>query len=388
MALITLTKEEFRTYSDQVSSRSFMQSVQMGDLLEKRGARIVYLALKQEGEIQVAALVYSLPMLGGLHMELNSGPIYTQQDALPVFYAELKEYAKQNGVLELLVKPYETYQTFDSEGNPIDAEKKSIIQDLTDLGYQFDGLTIGYPNGEVSWHYIKDLQDYDAVSLLRSFNKNSIRNIQSAFDFNLLVRNAEREEIPTFKKIIEETGKRQGFEDKNLDYYMKLYDMFGDKADFLIAEVNPQQSIGALNVKMASLDKESKQFQQQYQALQKKKDFLTSLDSESDNVALACALIIYTNTEATYLFGGSYAEYQKFSAPFLLQYHAMKQTMQRNIHQYNFLGIQGIFDGSDGVLRFKQNFNGYIVRKAGTFRYHPSPLKYKAIQLVKKILGR
>ena len=388
MALITLTREEFQTYSDQVSSRSFMQSVQMGDLLEKRGVRIVYLALKQEGEIQVAALVYSLPMLGGLHMELNSGPIYTQQDALPVFYAELKEYAKQNGVLELLVKPYETYQTFDSEGNPIDTEKKSIIQDLTDLGYQFDGLTRGYPNGEVSWHYIKDLKDYDDVSLLKTFNKNSIRNIQSAFDFNILIRNAEREEIPTFKKIIEETGKRQGFEDKNLDYYFKLYDMFGDKADFLIAEVNPQQSIDALNVKMASLDKKSKQFHQQYQALRKKKDFLTSLDSESDNVALACALIIYTNTEATYLFGGSYAEYQKFSAPFLLQYHAMKQTMQRNIHQYNFLGIQGIFDGSDGVLRFKQNFNGYIVRKAGTFRYHPSPLKYKAIQLLKKILGR
>ncbi len=388
MTLTTLTKEEFQAYSDQVSSRSFMQSVQMGDLLEKRGARIVYLALKQEGEIQVAALVYSLPMLGGLHMELNSGPIYTQQDALPVFYEELKEYAKQNGVLELLVKPYETYQTFDSQGNPIDAEKKNIIQGLTDLGYQFDGLTRGYPNGEVSWHYIKDLQDYDAVSLLKSFNKNSIRNIQSAFDFNILIRNAEREEIPTFKKIIEETGKRQGFEDKNLDYYFKLYDMFGDKADFLIAEVNPQQSIDALNVKMASLDKKSKQFHQQYQALQKKKDFLTSLDNKSDNIALACALIIYTNTEATYLFGGSYAEYQKFSAPFLLQYHAMKQTMQRNIHQYNFLGIQGIFDGSDGVLRFKQNFNGYIVRKAGTFRYHPSPLKYKTIQLLKKILGR
>ncbi|MQP73749.1 aminoacyltransferase, partial [Streptococcus mitis] len=27
-------------------------------------------------------------------------------------------------------------------------------------------------------------------------------------------------------------------------------------------------------------------------------------------------------------------------------------------------------------------------RKAGTFRYHPSPLKYKAIQLFKKIVGR
>ena len=388
MALTTLTKEEFQIYSDQVSSRSFMQSVQMGNLLEKRGARIVYLALKQEGEIQVAALVYNLPMLGGLHMELNSGPIYTQKDALPVFYEGLKEYAKQNGVLELLVKPYETYQTFDSDGKPIDEEEKSIIQDLCNLGYQFDGLPTGYPNGEIFWHFIKDLEGYDEKSLLKSFNKNSIRNIQSAYDFNLIVRNIERDEISKFKQIIEETGKRQGFKDKNLDYYCKLYDAFEDKAAFLIAEVNPKKSIEALDVKQAGLDEKSKQFKQQYQALQKKKDLLRNLESESDNIALACALIIYTNTEATYLFGGSFTEYQKFSAPFLLQYHAMELALERKIDKYNFLGIQGIFDGSDGVLRFKQNFNGYIVRKAGTFRYYPNPIKFKCLQFLKKIIGR
>ena len=66
----------------------------------------------------------------------------------------------------------------------------------------------------------------------------------------------------------------------------------------------------------------------------------------------------------------------------------MLETIKRAIPRYNFLGIQGIFDGSDGVLRFKQNFNGYIVRKMGTFRYYPSPLKYKLISLVKKLLGR
>ncbi|MGZ7230826.1 peptidoglycan bridge formation glycyltransferase FemA/FemB family protein, partial [Streptococcus pyogenes] len=47
-----------------------------------------------------------------------------------------------------------------------------------------------------------------------------------------------------------------------------------------------------------------------------------------------------------------------------------------------------IFDGSDGVLRFKQNFNGYIFRKMGTFRYYPKPLKFKVLQGIKKILGR
>ena len=60
MALITLTKEEFQAYSDQVSSRSFMQSVQMGDLLEKRGARIVYLALnkKERFKLQLWFIAY------------------------------------------------------------------------------------------------------------------------------------------------------------------------------------------------------------------------------------------------------------------------------------------------------------------------------------------
>ncbi len=167
---------------------------------------------------------------------------------------------------------------------------------MCNLGYQFDGLPTGYPNGEVFWHFIKDLEGYDEKSLLKSFNKNSIRNIQSAYDFNLIVRNIERDEISKFKQIIEETGKRQGFKDKNLDYYCKLYDAFEDKAAFLIAEVNPKKSIEALDVKQAGLDERSKQFKQQYQALQKKKDLLRNLDSESDNIALACALIIYTNT--------------------------------------------------------------------------------------------
>lgn len=66
----------------------------------------------------------------------------------------------------------------------------------------------------------------------------------------------------------------------------------------------------------------------------------------------------------------------------------MKEALKRNIPFYNFLGITGIFDGSDGVLRFKQNFNGYIVRKMGTFRYYPQPLKFKILSLIKKLLRR
>ena len=410
MALTTLTKEEFQTYSDQVYSRSFMQSVQMGDLLEKRGAQIVYLALKQEGKTQVAALVYSLPMLGGLHLELNSGPIYTQRDALPVFYAELKEYAKQNGVLELLVKPYETYQTFDSEGNPIDVKKKSIIQGLTDLGYRFDGLTTGYPNGEPDWLYYKDLTDLTEKNLLNSFSKKGKPLVKKAETFGIQLKKLKCEELSIFKDITRSTSERREYSDKSLEYYEKFYDAFGNQAEFLIATLNFSEYLSKLESEQAKLEgildklrldlsknphSEKKQnqlreYSSQFETFEVRKAEARDLIEKygDEDVVLAGSLFVYMPQETTYLFSGSYTEFNKFYAPAVLQKYVMLESIKRGIQKYNFLGIEGVFDGSDGVLRFKQNFNGYIVRKAGTFRYYPKPLKFKAISLIKKLLRR
>ncbi len=390
MTLTTISKEEFTSFANTVSHRSFIQSAEMADLLEKRGNTVQFIAWKQENQVQVAVILYSLPMTGGLHMEINSGPLYQEEAMLEPFYAALKDYAKENGAIELVIKPYDTYQTFDSDGNPTSEEQTHFMDTLKKLGYQHDGLTTGYPGGEPVWHYLKNVNGVDSKSLLKSFNKNCSRNITTALNYGISIRNITREEIPQFKQIIEETGKRQGFEDKSLSYYYDLYDSFGPNAEFVVAEVNSTAALTHLDQKISLLNPSSKQYEQQLQKLEKQKNIVreTLAGKDSETVPLACALIIYTPSEVTYLFGGSYTKYQKFSAAFLIQYHAMNRALEEGITLYNFLGIQGVFDGSDGVLRFKQNFNGYIVRKMGTFRYYPSPLKYKLISLVKKLLGR
>ncbi len=390
MTLTTISKEEFTSFANTVSHRSFIQSVEMADLLEKRGNTVQFIAWKQNDQVQVAAILYSLSMTGGLHMEINSGPLYQEETLLEPFYAALKGYAKKNGAIELVIKPYDHYQTFDSDGNPISEEQRHFLDTLKNLGYQHDGFQTGYPGGEPVWHYLKTIKEADSKSLLKSFNKNCSRNITTALNYDISIRNITREEIPQFKQIIEETGKRQGFEDKSLSYYDDLYDSFGPNAEFVVAEINSTAALAHLDQKISLLNPSAKQYEQQLQKLEKQKNIVreTLAGKESETVPLACALIIYTPSEVTYLFGGSYTKYQKFSAAFLIQYHAMKRALQKGITLYNFLGIQGIFDGSDGVLRFKQNFNGYIVRKMGTFRYYPYPLKYKMISLIKKLLGR
>ena len=390
MTLTTISKEEFTSFANTVSHRSFIQSAEMADLLEERGNTVQFIAWKEDDQVQVAAILYSLPMTGGLHMEINSGPLYQEEAMLEPFYAALKDYAKENSAIELVIKPYDTYQTFDSDGNPTSEEQTHFMDTLKNLGYQHDGFQTGYPGGEPVWHYLKTIKGDDSKSLLKSFNKNCSRNITTALNYDISIRNITREEIPQFKQIIEETGKRQGFEDKSLSYYYDLYDSFGPNAEFVVAEINSTAALAHLDQKISLLNPSAKQYEQQLQKLEKQKNIVqeTLAGKESENVPLACALIIYTPSEVTYLFGGSYTKYQKFSAAFLIQYHAMKRSLQKGITLYNFLGIQGIFDGSDGVLRFKQNFNGYIVRKMGTFRYYPHPLKYKLIHNLKKILGR
>ena len=71
----------------------------------------------------------------------------------------------------MLVKPFDTYQHFDTNGEPTDDERINLIEDFTSLGYQHDGLMTGYPGGEPDWHYVKDLTDLDEKSLLKSFSK-------------------------------------------------------------------------------------------------------------------------------------------------------------------------------------------------------------------------
>ena len=390
MSLTILKEDEFTSFIEKCKEHSFMQTVSMSNLLKKRGFETKYLGWKSNKEITVAAIAFMKHLTGGVRIEINSGPSYTNESDLKSFYHELQLFAKKQGALELVVKPDDIYQTFEIDGKPIEPEKTELISTLTDLGYKFDGLQVGYPEGEPTWHYLKNLEGFDEKSLLKSFNKNSIRNIKTALDYNVIVRKINKGEIPEFKKIIEETGRRQGFEDKSLDYYTDLHDAFGDNADFLVAELDFEKSLDHINSKLTSLNPKSKQYEQQAQKLNKQKQIISELKQKinTEKILLACALILYTQDQATYLFGGSYTEFQKFSAAFLIQYHAMNCTLRRNIMSYNFLGITGVFDGSDGVLRFKQNFNGYIVRKMGTFRYYPQPLKYKLIQGLKKLLRR
>lgn len=410
MSLQELTLDQYQEFLDSQQGYSFLQTREMATLLTKRGMTVRPMALIKDDQVMVAGILYSLPMTGGLHMEINSGPVIANEAYLSEFYQLLQDFAKKNGALQLIIKPHQTYQTFDGQGQPSSPKKTELISQLTSLGFQFDGLQNGYPGGEPDWHYVKDLTGLTQDNLIASFSKKGKPLVKKTNSFGIQIQALKREELERFSKITAATSDRREYQDKPLSYYQDFYDSFGDKAEFLMASINFQDYhdnllLGQTRLKeklaqiQADLDKipnsrkkqnEHREISSQIETFETRlteaKDWMTTYGTE--DIDLAASLFIYTPEELVYLFSGSLTEFNKFYAPVALQEYAMRKALDLKIPFYNFLGIQGIFDGSDGVLRFKQNFNGYIVRKMGTFRYYPNPLKFKFLQLIKKLLGR
>ncbi|CAM3337836.1 Aminoacyltransferase FemA [Streptococcus pluranimalium] len=410
MVLVELSKEQYNQALSQFAEVSFTQSLEMAELLSKRGFNVRFMGLEADGAIQVAGILYSKAMAGGQHMEMNTGPASQDASYLGAFYKELQVFAKQNGALELIIKPYDTYQKFTSDGEPASDEQKDLLEMLTDLGFSHDGLQTGYPGGEPDWLYVKSLEGITAQNLQKSFSKKGKPLANKASSFGTKLRKLDRSELSIFKKITSSTSERREYSDKSLDYYQDFYDAFGDNCEFMVAEINFQdylynltkeknkhlEGLSMVEAKLRENPESSKQkklkleIEKQLFSFEQRISEAKELIAEhgSEDVVMAGSLFVYTAREAIYLFSGSYTEFNKFYAPVALQEHVMLEAIKRGIPTYNFLGIQGVFDGSDGVLRFKQNFNGYIVRKMGTFRYYPRPLKKKAIDSVKKLLGR
>ena len=380
MSLEIIDKKVFETFCNTVNYKSFMQSVEMADLLEKRGYQVTYLGLKEADELQVAGVLYSTPVAGGLHMEINSGPTSRNQIYLKAFYQELQAYAKENGAIELLVKPFDTYQHFDTNGEPTDQANTALLEDFLSLGYHHDGLLTGYPGGEADWHYVKDLTDLTEKTLLKSFSKKGRPLVKKAKTFGITLRKLDRDELLLFKKITSATSNRRDYVDKSLDYYQDFYDSFGDSCEFMVATLNFQDYLQHLESDQGKLNQRIEKLRSAIEnnnGSEKKQNQLRELSSQSatfdtriaeakvfiekygsQNVILAGSLFVYTKQEAVYLFSGSYPEFNKFYAPALLQEYVMLEAIKRGITTYNLLGITGEFDGSDGVLRFKQNYNG------------------------------
>lgn len=347
---IKINVEEFEQFALD-ESRSFLQTKAMAEVLENRGFTIHCFAVKSDNEIKSVALVNSISVFGGQRYELNFGPVFKRNcydEVLNTFFMKsIQNYVKDNQGLVLEIYPNRDYKTLNVVGEILTGPHQSELDYYIDLGFNYAGERQGYEylTSAVQWQYIKPIGGFlSEEEVFATYNSNAKRAIKKARKNELEVRKLQFEELHHVEHLITETADRQHFGKKDLSYYELLYNSFGEAIEFW--GVFKDEALGAVGI------------------------------------------FIQSHTEYTFLSGGSNVHLTKLGASFLLQHTAILSALERKCSLYNFYGVSGQFDGEDRVLQFKKNFNGYVLSKVGKFTYLPQPVKFRALQFLKKVLHR
>lgn len=393
-----LSDEEFTKFVDNNSIKNFLQTVMMKKKLEKEGATVYLVGVKENNKVIGASLVSSSKhhFLGKITYEAYKGFVldYNNKELVKFMTVELKKFLKEKNALNLFIDPYIPNVSRDMDANIIDGvDNRKINEYLRNIGY-----TYTEKGNQVKWCYCLDINGKTSAELfneMRSRTRNYINRTITKYKLN--IRTLKREELKEFKKITSDTCERRSFFDKSLEYYESMYDIFGDNVTFKIAELNCDLYISTLKEENShfkskldklSIETKKEKIKNDIESNVKKIDDIKKLKNKYGNIIpLSASMFILYGDEIVYLFGGSYEEFMNFYGQYRIQWEMIKYAADQGYKRYNFYGIEDISNSNEndcGIYKFKKGFGGYVEELLGYFELEISPLN-KIYHLLKKV---
>lgn len=388
-----ITIVEFEEFASHAAYGNFQQSAGMRRLSMERGRKVDQLGVYEHGELVAATQVaYTRTRFGWLG-SIWLGPIgKLDGDVIASLTKGIREAAKRRRAYAVHMWPPLVLQRHESDGTPIGDRHEDIIGMFTSQGWRHRPLETGYGTVVNRWVYVKDLTGiHDGDKLMASFTPRMRTSIRKARSMGVHVREIDSSELATFADIERQTAERRGFKVQGERYFRQFKKAFGDRAHFMLAEIDTKEYLSACRQTVTELDgrigsleskqaahptsrtaRQLKDAKENRKSAQERLEDAVSLRSEGDRIPVASSLFVEHPMEVVYLFSGSVERYRRFYAPALIQYEAMLHLcVERGICRYNFYGITGMFDDPDdegrGVLEFKQGFSGYVEELAGEF---------------------
>ncbi|CAM4291947.1 aminoacyltransferase [Weissella hellenica] len=413
-----LTTAEFEAFAQTHADGSYLQTASQARLLARRGWQTSLVGLVEDHKVQAAAVLGWIPVKMGNLFQIDGGMLidFSNQELVTEFVAGVMAFAKEHQGLFLRIMPNAIYRKFNDDGTQIGTDDNTVIDALMAIGFTHAPATQGWTtNSSPSRQYVKSLKpvldvDGDSKALRASFAKDGKYYLKKTDQFGIKVHRLAKDELPAFKALTQDTANRLDYHDKDLDFYETVFEEYGDDAYFVFAEMDfpayikgQQQARDHLAEVVANLDariaekpnykklkRQRAEYADQHKQHEKRIAQAQTARQEAgkDVVVIAGALFLATANEMIYLYSGTYDEYKNFYGPYAVQEYAFKQAVARKIPNYNFYGISGVFDGSDGVLGFKQGFAGYAEEKVGSFIKPINSTKYAVYRFLKKILAR
>lgn len=112
-------------------------------------------------------------------------------------------------------------------------------------------------------------------------------------------------------------------------------------------------------------------------------NFIKLFVAEYEGKIIASNIVSFFGDTATYMHGASSNEFRNVMAPYLIQWHVIKEAKKRGCRYYDFYGIDE--KKWPGVTRFKSGFGGDNRHFPGTFDYVLDRGWYNIYGMVRKV---
>lgn len=339
--MIELLKEENdKEYSDFLESHercNFLQSLEWAKVKDDNWKSEVVLVRDNENKI-IASLriqIRKFPIFGNF-MYSPRGPVCDIHNKEVL--ADLTEGIK------MVAKKYKAFVfTMEPDVRSDDKEFRKIIEDLKfkvkDNAKDF--------SEEINPRYVfkLDLKGKTEEQVLEGFHQKTRYNIKVATKKGVEVKEGSKEDLKDFHRIMIETGERDKFTIRSLEYFEKIYDSLG-------------------------------------------KDHMKLLMAYHENTPIAGIFLMIYGNKTCYLYGASSNSHRNLMPNYLLQWQGIKEAIEDKREVYDFRGVSGVVDENHpqyGLYRFKKGFGAEFTEYIGEIYIPFKKIMYFGYKLADKI---
>lgn len=265
-----ITPAELDAFSAAQVQGSFQQTSQMAAMGAFNGP-VDYVGVKRGDKLIAACYVVYTRSRFGLEGSVWCGPLcdYDNPQVVEAMTEALRRSAKAHHAISVSCWPAAVYRLHDLDGKPTSDPDTTMMDNMARFGWKHGGFTVGYESVVNRWNFVKGLDGiHNEKELLASFSKYRRKNIRIAQDSGLRVRRLERGELSTFVKLCDMSAARQGFKSRDLAYYERLFDTFGDLIEFKVVETHFDEYLDTLQSKLNAASKDKRNLERLLQRTQ------------------------------------------------------------------------------------------------------------------------
>ena len=328
-------KQEYKKFLESHDRCNFQQSLEWGEV-KTSWKKEVILSEDKDGNIRGSLCVWirKIPIFGNI-MYSARGPVCDLYDEDII--KDLRDGA------DLLAKKYNAFVLrVEPDILKTDEKFRSII---TKNGFKIKDDSKDFKD-EIQPRFVfrLDLKGKTEDQVFAEFHQKTRYNVRLATKKGVVIKEGTRDDLKEFHKIMIETGERDNFIIRSLEYFEKMYDEMAPNHMKLLMAYHEDKPISGI------------------------------------------IPIMYGN-KVWYLYGASSNSHRNLMPNYLLQWTMIQEAIKRGADMYDFRGVSGVVDESHpqyGLYRFKKGFNADFTEFIGEIYIPYKPLVYRMYKFSEK----